>query len=246
MPATPTFKLFIQGFEYEPGQTEGCLKSSIPRGHTILLAGGPGTFKSSLCYNILYHNAKQGNKGLYLSFEQGRDGILRQMKKLGYNYGHVKEMLKVHDVGRWRELLEQRSKDGKSRIPSSAVFKEVIRIIQAVGANMIALDSLNSLYVLCDFENPRNDLYKFFKQLKEMEVSALFISEVRVSNPNLGVYEEDFMADGIIHTRMENIGGEMKHQVRCMKMREVEHDPNYYTLLPKEGGFDAVKSATED
>lgn len=52
------------------------MNGGIPKGLVVLLSGNPGTYKSSLAYNILYHNAtKKGKKGLYISFHQRAEKV---------------------------------------------------------------------------------------------------------------------------------------------------------------------------
>ncbi len=225
-----TLKMHIQGYdEY--------LQGGIPEGHIVLISGGPGTLKSSISFNFLYHNAMVGNKCLYLSFEQTQDSIVRQMKKFGYNLNLVRGNLRVHDTRKWRELLEEAKVEG-GKLPSVSVFKEVVKIIETIEAKILVLDSLNSLYVLSNFLNPRDDLYKFFKKLRDLKITAFLISEVRGDSNVFGVYDEDYLADGIFHLVTEKVKGEdVVRKIRCVKMREVDHATGYFTISFEGGKF---------
>src|SRR3989449_6896334 len=56
------------------------LSGGIPRGHIVLVAGPPGSLKSSFVYRILFHQAKgHGAPGLYLSMGQSPTSLLSQM-----------------------------------------------------------------------------------------------------------------------------------------------------------------------
>src|SRR3989304_4529065 len=59
------------------------LGGGIPRGHMVLVAGPPGTMKSTLGYTAMYNNAVHGQKGLYISLEQDGEHFRRSMAKLG-------------------------------------------------------------------------------------------------------------------------------------------------------------------
>ncbi len=48
-------KTYIQGFD-------DVMSGGIPEGHVVLIAGEPGTFKSSLAFNMLYHNVKNNDR----------------------------------------------------------------------------------------------------------------------------------------------------------------------------------------
>src|SRR2546427_1741274 len=67
------------------------LSGGIPRGHIVLVAGPPGSPKSSFVYRILFHEAKEhGASGPYLSMGQSRTSLLSQMTSLGMDPGHPK------------------------------------------------------------------------------------------------------------------------------------------------------------
>ena len=60
------------------------LDGGIPRGHIVLVAGPPGSLKSTFAYRILYREAKEhGAASLYLSMEQSRASLVAQMASLG-------------------------------------------------------------------------------------------------------------------------------------------------------------------
>src|SRR2546426_2259314 len=59
------------------------LSGGIPKGSVVLLAGAPGTMKSSVAFTALFNNALRGRKGVYISLEQGRDSLVHHMKGLG-------------------------------------------------------------------------------------------------------------------------------------------------------------------
>src|SRR2546422_10086330 len=59
------------------------LGGGIPQGSLVLVAGTPGTMKSSLIYNIMYHNAKQGRRGLYITLEQTTESLRDALERVG-------------------------------------------------------------------------------------------------------------------------------------------------------------------
>src|SRR2546426_8697021 len=59
------------------------LSGGIPRGHIVLVAGPPGSLKSSFVYRIVFHEAMEhGASGLYLSMEESRASLRSQMTSL--------------------------------------------------------------------------------------------------------------------------------------------------------------------
>ncbi|MCK5258039.1 MAG: hypothetical protein KAJ69_00865, partial [Thermoplasmatales archaeon] len=55
-------KTDISGFD------ELFAERGIPRGNSVLVAGGPGTGKSTLCRQICYNIVSKGKKCMYVSF----------------------------------------------------------------------------------------------------------------------------------------------------------------------------------
>src|SRR5437899_7954774 len=63
---------------------DAALGGGIPQGAIVLVAGTPGTMKSSLIYNIMYHNAKAGRRGLYITLEQSTESLKSALGRLAY------------------------------------------------------------------------------------------------------------------------------------------------------------------
>ncbi|HUV23877.1 MAG TPA: ATPase domain-containing protein, partial [Methanomassiliicoccales archaeon] len=99
-------KTYIEGFDK-------VLEGGIPRGHIVLLSGTPGTMKSSISYYILYNQAMKEDKvGIYVTLEQSRNSLLRQMEKMGMSTEKVKEKLHVLDLSLIRKKLKEISAGG--------------------------------------------------------------------------------------------------------------------------------------
>ena len=59
------------------------LGGGIPEGHVVLLAGEPGTMKSTIAFNMIYQNAlRDGRPGTYVSLEQGRENLTRHLDQM--------------------------------------------------------------------------------------------------------------------------------------------------------------------
>src|SRR5437879_12954660 len=69
-------RTFIHGFDDKLG-------GGIPEGHVVLLAGEPGTMKSTIAFNMIYQNAlRDGRPGTYISLEQGRETLTRHLDQM--------------------------------------------------------------------------------------------------------------------------------------------------------------------
>src|SRR6266568_561547 len=72
------------------------LQGGVPGGHVVLLAGKPGTMKSSFSFHMLYQNAKvDGRGGVYVTLEQSRESLLANMAGLGMDVTGLEKRLSV-------------------------------------------------------------------------------------------------------------------------------------------------------
>jgi len=67
----------IQGFD------ELFAEGGIPKGNSVLVAGGTGTGKSTFCRQVCYNLVSIGKNCMYVSFEESIDRIKKSM----YNFG---------------------------------------------------------------------------------------------------------------------------------------------------------------
>jgi KaiC/GvpD/RAD55 family RecA-like ATPase len=229
-------KTHIEGFDDK-------LNGGIPRGHNILILGEPGTMKSSLAFYMLYKNAIDSDlKGAYITLEQSRESFLEHIEAMGIDFNNVKENITVVDLSLIRKNLDKLGQQTWTQI-----FKMYAQNLKKnMNYDIMVLDSLPVLELLANFPEPRNDLFHLFEWLKELNVTIILISEMSQSAKDFGKFGEDFLSDGIIHLKMENVDGvTVQRRIRCVKMRGTNHSPDYHTLLYSDGEFQATRVITE-
>jgi len=60
-------------------------KSGIPKGSSVLVAGGTGSGKTNFCLQILNNQASIGKKCFYISFEESEERIIQHMQDFGWD-----------------------------------------------------------------------------------------------------------------------------------------------------------------
>ncbi len=218
------------------------LGGGIPRGSVVVVAGNPGTMKTSLIFNILYHNSRNGSRALYLTLEQSAENLKIAMKRFGL--GDFNEIqIYIVDIGVLR--LELNTKEVSRNWMD--ILIEIIK--EAVSINhydLLALDSLDALYSLMGLQNPRRELFHFVGALKELGLTTFLISEIPFGSRKITQYGEDFLADGILHLQqVEMSESEMQLRLRCIKMRMVKNEPSYLTLVHDGKGFSAIRPTSK-
>ena len=229
-------KTYIEGFDDK-------LQGGIPEGSVVLLVGQPGTMKSSIAFNMLYNGAKEnGAKGLYITLEQSSKSLAKHMTTLGMNPMEVVNNLEIIDIGLIRKKLTQLQEQSWVQ-----VFKMYAKNLKETNDyQLLVIDSLPVLNVLAKFENPREDLFHLFEWLRDLGVTTILITEMDAETKKLSEHGEDFLADGILYLRMAEIGDiSVQRQIRCVKMRAVNHNSDYHSLLFDNGQFRATKAISQ-
>src|SRR5437867_12731179 len=91
----PLLETYVDGLDRALG-------GGIPKGSTILVAGTPGTMKTSLILWVMHENARlKGTKSLYVSLEQDMDSPLPRAQRMGMETLHESTVYILH----MRQLL---------------------------------------------------------------------------------------------------------------------------------------------
>ncbi|MDO9537729.1 MAG: ATPase domain-containing protein [Thermoplasmata archaeon] len=221
-------KTYIDGFDE-------ALEGGIPEGHTVLVSGTPGTMKSSVCLNLLYKNHLHSKKrSLYISLEETKNSLLTAMDRLGIRNFDEKDVFIV-DLARLR--MEYDEVD-KMQDWMGFVTEYLTRRVKEDKIDIVAIDSLTALYSLIEMENPRQQLFQFFGFLKRLGVTSFLISEMYPGSEAFGPYREDFLADGNIMLKLQEVGDTgIQLRIRCVKMRHVNHERTYFALMHRGDRF---------
>ena len=76
--STNYVKTGIPGFD-------NLFEHGIPKGSTVLIAGGTGSGKTNLCLQLLAYHASQGKKCYFMGFEESEDRLMEHMRGFGWN-----------------------------------------------------------------------------------------------------------------------------------------------------------------
>ena len=64
---------------------ENLIQGGLPEGSPILVSGSPGTGKTLFGLQFLYHGVKNGEPGVYVTFEEPRESIVTASENFGWN-----------------------------------------------------------------------------------------------------------------------------------------------------------------
>lgn len=220
------------------------MEGGIPKGHIVLIAGSPGTMKSSVAYSILYHNCKNEKKvGVYITLEQDEESLTTQMKHLGMDPKDVEENFSIVDLGTIRMKLAEEGREDKDW---GQVLEGLIqKTKEKLGCDLLVIDSLAAFEFLLEYEISRTELFAFFEWMRNMNMTVFLIAEMRGEKEVFGKRYEGFLADGIIHLKFAQVSDvDVQRRIRCIKMRGTKHHTGFFNLLVDDRGFAVTKTIT--
>ena len=223
-------KTNIQGFDdlFEGG--------GIPRGNSVLVAGGTGTGKSTFCRQICYNLVTQGKNCMYVSFEESIARIERSMNVFGWDarrYIDEGRLLiqKINPLDILRMKFGSVSGSG-SATELSYKIKPLI-IPKEFNPEVIVVDSLTAIISasITKEKNYRVYLQQLFNFFEETGATSFLVTETepmptRFSETGI----EEFLADGIIVLYNLQRGDRRENAIEILKMRYSHHQKKIFAL----------------
>lgn len=214
------------------------LKGGVPERSVLLLAGPPGTMKSSMAFYILYNNALHEDKrSVYISLEETRDSLIDNMQGLGMDWNDVDRKMSILDLG----LIRSRVSELES-LDWIQVFKRYVKNLKKnIDNELLVIDSLPVLKTMADFDDSRRDLFKFFEWLRGMKLTTFLVHEMPFKGIEFSSAGEGFLSDGVTHLELKRKDTNMNLFLSVLKMRKTDHPRDYFPLI-YEDGFEIIKS----
>jgi KaiC/GvpD/RAD55 family RecA-like ATPase len=209
-------------------QLDKILAGGIPSGNVVLVNGPAGSMKSSLSYFIMHNLAfKDSMKGMYLSLEQDRESLIRQMERLGMKRDKSLDNLMVVDLVELRKTMEGQEGDWRS-----IIMRYVEQVMKEHPFQVLALDSLESFMALTQQEYSRLEVQELFDWFRDMGLTTLVVSETPMTKLQEDEHMELYVADGAIELTMKEFNdSRVQRWLRCVKMRGANIDSRYHAVM---------------
>src|SRR2546425_2375967 len=179
----PILQTYVDGLDRVLG-------GGIPKGSTVLVAGTPGTMKTSLILWMMHENARaHGTKSLYVSLEQDMDSLKAGAARMGMGNLHESSVY-ILDMGQLRRGLH-RAEGTKDWF--TIIIEIVKEAVNSSGYQVLAIDSLEALYALSDLKTHRRGVFPFLGSLKELGLTTFLIAETPLGSPGLAPWGGRFL-----------------------------------------------------
>ncbi len=206
---------------------DALLDSGIPRGSSILLAGGAGSGKTIMALQVLYNHALKGDKCLYMSFEESEERLIRHMLQFGWDAQKlikkgnlVIQRLNPFEITRSVDALLMKAKGELMIDVNPVIFPNHFR------PSIVVVDSLSAIASAFTGKEDSYRIYieQLFRLFEEMGATSLLITEtqqVPTVFSTTGV--EEFLADGVVVIYNIKRGNIRERAIEVLKLRGAGH-----------------------
>ncbi len=196
---------------------------NVDLGNVILIAGNPGTGKTTFASKIAYENMiKFGLKTLYISFIEKKDEYFKNLKNLG---------LDIEDLEKKGlfTFLEEITFTNKELLID--LLNHFLDIIDKTNSKILIIDSISSLLQLSQNAiDLREILHNLFYRISKVKgITTILIEEVPYGSDKIGFGIEEFLVDTIIFLKAIDLKGKM---VRIAEIKKARGSNITLTTIP--------------
>ncbi|MDE1858846.1 MAG: AAA family ATPase [Thaumarchaeota archaeon] len=217
----------------------------IPKGHTVLVLGAPGSGKTTFGLQYLVAGAKAGENGVYVSLDEDPERLLESAETLGLGVKHqvAAKKIAVVDASPIR-LLPAKVKLGTTEIGRkefavATLINSVTEAIKKVGAQRVVIDPISTLVVHYSEDYDRRiALLDLMSATVKSKCTTLLVAEM--SDPSLQRrYQfEEFIVDGVLVLTRVLSGQAFTRVFSVEKMRGIDNDSQPHPYKISEGGIE--------
>jgi KaiC/GvpD/RAD55 family RecA-like ATPase len=211
----------------------------IPRGHSILIAGGPGSGKTTFAIQFLYKGATEYNEpGIYISLDEDPDDVKKNMSKFKWDIDMLEREKKLAFINVSPVRVTSSEKAGLIQLGMKE-FK-LVKLLEAIKggvaeiqAKRVVIDPITMFTLQYPDETERiyamRDLIADFRKTG---CTNLLISELRGTGLEREHQFEEYLAQGVILLRTVLKDDKIVRMFQVEKMRGlgVDNQPRPYTI----------------
>ena len=230
----------IPGFDF---LSEG----GLPKGRATLIAGTAGSAKTVFACQFLAEGIKNGENGVFVTFEEPPHALRKNMGGFGWNIRQWEENRQWAFVDASPQPEEKPMVTGEYDL--GALIARIEFAIRKNKAKRVSMDSLGAIFShLSDSAQVRSDLFRLATALRELEVTAIMTAERTQEYGEISRYGvEEFVADNVVILRNVLTDEKRRRTIEILKYRGTDHQKGEFpfTIIPNKGAVIIPLSAIE-
>jgi circadian clock protein KaiC len=226
---------------------DALMEGGIPDGFNVLISGAPGTGKTILGLQFIHEGVKAGEPGVYVSFEQFREDIIRQAEQFGWNSIRNEKLfsllsIKHKDIQSFMSYLSDEIEAKKAKrlvIDSLSVVSVYTNIME--DPEHMKLSNLSMDIYSKTPQDPqqlrKQTIYHILAKIKSMGVTTLLISEQTDCERLTRDEVSEFVCDGLVLFKKVVIGKDVIRSVTVEKMRQTRINAGTHSMEFTDSGI---------
>ena len=231
------------------------LEGGMPSGNLVLISGGAGTGKSTLCLQFLVNGATLfADKALYISTEQNLEELHKHAASFGWDLRALEEknLLRIlfFDITHGNNFLQDVETTVNEFKPQRLAIDSMTTLTDSLIIGGMREESAFSLVQVVEKISPiprteqiiaKSILYKLISELKKYKITTLLTSELYEEAKRLsadGISE--FIADGVMLLHYIEIGVGEYRSMEIRKMRYSDYDKDIIPYDITDKGIEIV------
>ncbi len=221
-------------------ELDSMLFGGIPQGSQNLLIGESGSGKSLLAFHLLYNNAKQGKRCVYVAIDQKGSDVLRNVNSA---FANIRDISPLMQSGALTIAEDTTNAQIKTKEDEMTFVAGVLKAVQDSNAQLVAVDSLSLLRALLEDDRSFTRIVNYMTQsFHELGVTSIITMEVPPDRGEMPGLFEQSMFDGVIKLVNTRNGTSVRHTASVQKMRYSKYDGSPITLDMTPNGIMATRS----
>ena len=234
-----------------PGVDKILAEKGIPRGHTILVSGGPGSGKTTFAIQFLYIGATQHDEsGVYVTLDEEPGDIRKNMLKYGWDLKKLEDEKKLVFINVSPVRVAPTETAGLIQIGMKEfrlikLLEAIRQGVKEVDAKRVVIDPVTIFTLQYPDEIERiYAMRDLMRDLRRTDCTNLLISELRGTGWEREHQFEEYLAQGVILLRTFLKGSRLVRVFQVEKMRglAIDNQPRPYDISGK--GIEVYPGAT--
>ena len=214
----------------------------IPRGHTVLVSGGPGSGKTTFAVQFLYAGiAEHRENGVYVTLDEEPADIKKNMSKFNWDLEKLETEKKLRFINVSPVRVAPSEKGGLIQIGMKEfrlikLLEAIKQGVQEVDAKRVVVDPITIFMLQYPGEVDRiHAMRDLMRELRKTGCTNLLVSELRGTGWEREHQFEEYLAQGVILLRTFLKGSRLVRAFQVEKMRGIAMDnqPRPYEITDK-------------
>lgn len=215
------------------------LNGGIPERSQTLIAGGPGTGKTLMAFQILYNCAKRGIPSAFIALDELPSNVIKNVKSTFGNVGDIDELIR-------KRMLIVDGDESASKIATNTgeetsysmgnLMSEIEGIIKSVDARVVAVDSLSFLKLMLGKTMLYNkSVSALTSNLRRSDVTGILTLDIPYyQKKRMKFGQELLLYDGVMALYHDGTANNESRVMQVIKIRGNRHDsvPMHYGITP--------------